>query len=107
MKIIAFFNLKDKKRIDSFLDWTKRRQKVVFEREISGLENFKVFKIIDDDNCENAADIVQVLDWSGTADDWRKTLASFRDTQNAEVNKICNEWLDYCDEESTKIIYAI
>ena len=106
MKIIALFNLKKETDINIFYDWVINRQVKVFQVEIPKMKKFKVYKLLDKDNYQDSKQIVQIFDWEGTADEWRKTLESFRVPENIKVYEIAREWLNLCDDKSTKIIYA-
>ena len=105
MKIIAFFDLKKITDPEEFLDWTRNEQATVFERKIQGLKNFKVYITSDSDGITQLPKMVQIFDYDGKADDWRKTLKDFRKTGNKEISKIVKKWLEFCEDESTKIIY--
>jgi hypothetical protein len=105
MRIIAFFNLKDKTDPGQFLEWVRNKQAKVFEREIRGMKNFKVYITSDSDGETKLPKMVQIFDYKGTADDWRKVLKDFRKTDNEKISEIVKKWLEFCEDESTKIIY--
>lgn len=105
MKIIAFFNLKDKTDPTQFLEWVRNKQAKVFEREIQGMSNFKVYITSDSDDANEFPKMVQIFDYKGSANDWRKVLKDFKETDNKQISEIVNKWLKVCREESTKIIY--
>lgn len=106
MKIIAFFNLKKEIDMESYYDWVLNRQKKVFHKEIPKMKNFMVYKLVDKDNYQDLKQIIQIFDWEGNVDEWRKTLEGFRVPKNKETYNIAQEWLGLCDDESTQIIYA-
>ena len=106
MKIIAFFNLKDKSDIKKFHAWVKARQTKVFQEKLPQMKNFRVFELTEADNFPHLRRIVQIFDWDGSADDWRETLKSFRREANEAVFKVAMEWIEICDDESTQILYA-
>jgi hypothetical protein len=105
MKVIAFFDLKEKTDPEEFLAWTRNEQARVFEKEIQGMKNFKVYITSDYDGMIQIPKMVQIFDYDGTSDDWRKILKDFRKTRNKEISKIVKEWLEFCEDESTKILY--
>ena len=105
MKVIAFFHLKDKTDPGQFLEWVRNKQAKVFEREIREMKNFKVYITSDYDGEFVLPEMVQIFDYEGTADDWRKILKDFRKTDNKKISEIVKKWLEFCDDESTKIIY--
>ncbi len=106
MKIIAFFNLK--KRVDKkeFYDWVVKEQTKFFERTQPKMKNFKVFNLIDSDKYKNLPGIIQIFDWSGTQYEWRKVLEDFWLPENKEDHKLKKEWMKFCIDESTQILYA-
>lgn len=105
MKVIALFNLKDRTDPAQFLEWARDKQAKVFEREIRGMKNFKVYITSDSDGEIELPKMVQIFDYEGTADDWRKVLKDFRKTDNKKISEIVKKWLEFCEDESTKIIY--
>ena len=106
MKVIAFFHLKDKTDPEQFLEWVRNEQAKVFGREIRGMKNFKVYIMSDSDGEIELPKMVQIFDYEGTADDWRKILKDFRKTDNKQISEIVKKWLEFCEDESTKIIYT-
>ncbi len=106
MKVVAFFKLKDKTRINEFLEWVQGKQKIVFESEIEGLKNFNVYMVIEDNDFLKEGNIIQIFDWDFSPKKWADMLDSFKTTCNQKIIDIREEWLEYCDENSTKIIYA-
>jgi hypothetical protein len=106
MKIIAFFNLREGIQLRRFQLWVQTRQKPVFEETIPQMSNFSVLSLSDSDHCQKPGQIVQLFDWEGTIEEWRQTLKSFQDPENAANYRIAQEWLEMCDESSTQILYA-
>ena len=106
MKIIAFFNLKNKKDEKEFLKWVIERQTKVFQNKLKKMKDFKVCRLFDADNYKDLPQMVQIFDWDGTPEEWRETLVWMRDPLNEEIYKITQEWLEYCDSDSTQILYA-
>ena len=106
LKIIAFFDLKDKTDPEEFLKWVRDRQTKVFNRKLKGIRDFKVFVTVDSDGEIKLPRMVQIFDYFGTAENWRKTLENIRKTDDRELSGIVNKWLEYCHDESTEIIYA-
>lgn len=106
MKVIAFFDLKESTDIKVFHEWVLKTQTPVFRRRFPKMKNFRVMRLSEADNYENPLQIVQIFDWEGTADDWRKALENIRDTGNEETRRLVQEWLAMCSDESTRILYA-
>lgn len=106
MKIIAFFNLQENTDINDFNDWVLNIQTKLFEKTQPKMKNFKIYKLVDSDNYGNLHQIVQIFDWDGTPDDWRKELKKFWDPNNKEAYKVKLEWMNYCVDESTGVLYA-
>ena len=106
MKIIAFFKLRNGTDPKEFLKWVKSKQAKVFEKHFPAIKNFRDYRIIDLDGRIDLPPIVQIFDYKGCADDWRKTLEYFKTTDNKEISKIIKQWHKFCDDSSTKIIYA-
>jgi hypothetical protein len=106
LKVIAFFDLHDGTDPEEFLEWVKRDQKTVFEKRFRSVKDFRVYRTIDSDNGIKLPQMVQIFDYSGSADDWRKTLDYIRRTDDRELSGIVDKWLGYCQDKSTKIIYA-
>ena len=105
MKVIAFFDLKEKTDPEEFMAWTRNEQAMVFKKKIRGMKNFKVYITLDTDGNIQLPKMVQIFDYDGTADDWRKILEDFRITGNKEISKIVKEWMEFCKDETTKILY--
>ena len=105
IRIIAFFDLKKSKDPEEFLDWVKTRQTPVFKKMIPEIRDFRVFRTIDEDGDAGLPKMVQVFDYEGTPDDWRQTLDEMRETGDSKMSKIVEEWLGYCIDKSTRIIY--
>jgi len=106
MKVIAFFNLKNGINIKEFNDWVLKKQTKFFEKTQPKMKNFKVFKLVDSDKYRNLPHIVQIFDWNGTQDDWRKILKDFWLPENTEDHKVKKEWMKFCVDDSTQILYA-
>jgi len=106
MKIIAFFNLKAQTDPQEFCQWVLDRQAPVFEQHLSLMSNFQVLRLTETDNVERPGQIVQFFDWAGTAEQWRQTLATFRQPSNKSLFDVAEEWLEFCDDPSTQILYA-
>ena len=106
MKVIAFFNLKENTHIKQFNDWVVRRHTTVFAEYFPKMQNFKVRRLTDSDNYAPLPQIVQTFDWSGTEQDWRDTMEQMRSSGDDELRAVVNEWLEFCDDSSTQIIYA-
>ena len=105
MKVIAFFDLKEKTDPEEFLTWTRDEQATVFNKEIRGMKNFKVYITSDTDGNIQLPKMVQIFDYDGTVDDWREILKDFRKTGNKEILKIVKKWMEFCEDETTKILY--
>ena len=106
MKVIAFFNLKRETDLKQFDDWVTNEQTRIFNLNLPKMKNFKIFKLIDSNNYQNLPDIVQLFDWDGTAEEWRETLKKFVTSENEAILKIRGEWLEFCEDDSTQILYA-
>jgi hypothetical protein len=106
MKIVAFFNLQKKADINKFNDEVITEQVKIFKNKLPRMSNFQVFKLIDSDNFINLPQIIQIFDWEGTPEEWRKTLNSFQSTKDRDIKKITRDWLKFCENDSTQIIYA-
>ena len=106
MKIVAFFNLRKKAEINKFNDEVIKNQIKIFKNKLPKMSNFQVFKLVDSDNYINLPQIIQIFDWEGTAEEWRETLKSFQYTKDKDIKKITKDWLNFCENDSTQIIYA-
>ena len=106
LKVIAFFDLKDKTDPEEFLKWVRNRQTKVFESKLKEIKNFKVYVTVDSDGAIDLPSMVQIFDYCGTAEDWRKTLEEMRMTGDKEMAEIVNTWLKFCKDETTRIIYV-
>lgn len=106
MKIIAFFDLRNETDPREFLEWVKNEQARVFEKQFHEIKNFRDYRITSLDGRIDLPQMVQIFDYEGSADDWRKTLKYFLNTDNKELSKIIRQWHKFCDDSTTKIIYA-
>ena len=106
MKIIAFFNLNNRNNLKGFNEWVVNEQTRVFKKYLKKMKNFKILKLVDSDNYPATPDIIQVFDWDGSADEWRKTLENFRSNENEQLNRISLKWMEFCDNSSTQILYG-
>ncbi len=70
------------------------------------MKNFKVYKLVDSDDYNSLPQVIQIFDWDGTPDDWRKELADFWLPENKEAHEVKKEWMDFCVDESTQVLYA-
>lgn len=106
LKVIAFFDLKDETDPEEFLKWVRDKQTKVFNRKLTGIKDFKVYITVDSDGDIELPGMVQIFDYSGTAEDWRNTLEEMRKTDDREMSEIVNTWRNFCREETTRIIYV-
>lgn len=106
LKVIAFFDLKDKTDLKEFLEWVKNEQARVFGRKIKEIKDFRVYVTIDSDGDVKLPRMVQIFDYNGTVEDWRNTLEELRVTDDSEMSEIVTTWLKFCKDETTKIIYV-
>ena len=106
LKVIAFFDLKDKTDPEEFLGWVRSRQTEVFGRKLKGIKDFKVYLTVDSDGDVQLPGMVQIFDYIGTADDWRNTLGEMRMTDDKEMAEIVSTWRKFCKDETTRIIYV-
>ena len=106
LKVIAFFDLKDKTDPEEFLGWVRSRQTEVFDRKLKGIKDFKVYLTVDSDGDVQLPGMVQIFDYIGTADDWRNTLGEMRMTDDKEMAEIVSTWRKFCKDETTRIIYV-
>jgi hypothetical protein len=106
LKVIAFFDLKDKTDPEDFLNWVRDRQAKVFDRKLKGVKDFKVYITVDSDGGTKLPRMVQIFDYFGTAEDWRNTLDEMRKTDDKEMAEIVSTWRKFCKDETTRIIYV-
>jgi len=105
LKVIAFFDLKEKTDPEVFLKWVRERQTEVFDRKIKGIKDFKVYVTVDSDGDIDLPRMVQIFDYYGTAQDWRDALEMMRTTDDDEISDVVRTWREFCRDETTRIIY--
>ena len=106
LKVIAFFDLKEKTDPEVFLKWVRERQTEVFDRKIKGIKDFKVYVTVDSDGDIDLPRMVQIFDYYGTAQDWRDALEMMRTTDDDEISDVVRTWREFCRDETTRIIYV-
>jgi len=105
LKVIAFFDLKEKTDPEVFLKWVRERQTEVLDRKIKGIKDFKVYVTVDSDGDIDLPRMVQIFDYYGTAQDWRDALEMMRTTDDDEISDVVRTWREFCRDETTRIIY--
>lgn len=106
MKVIAFFDLKPTTDVERFLEWANTRQAGAFQCRLDRMSNFRVFRLIEADNCDRLPRILQLFDWRGTAEDWRGAIRSFQTQADPDLHGVAQEWLSMCENDSVQIMYA-